>query len=249
MGMGRGMRPPGSTAPRTGIEAGPASSAIYVPLALAKHFTRGKAKINLINIQLKPEAKSQIAEFRKTWEARIAKTRPAASMLGVDDIKTGIEEGMMASRAKQEAWAATGLSLLAALFIIFTTLSMGVTERVRQFAVMRAVGLTRGQVAQVIAIEGVILALIGWGGGLLAGWGLLAVVSQHADRPVPQRRVAGHVVHRLHRPERVRRRAGGVDPAGVASHERRNRWRPCRRGARRGPTCSGPRRSASPAWR
>ena len=55
---------------------------------------------------------------------------------------------------------------------------MGVTERSRQFAIMRAVGLTRRQVAQVIAIEGILLALIGWGGGLLAGWGLLAVVAR-----------------------------------------------------------------------
>ena len=177
MGMGRRMRPPSSATPRTGIEAGPASSAVYVPMALAKHFTRGKAKVNLINIQLKPEAQSKIAQFRKTWEVPVAKTRPAASMLGVEDIKTGMEEGMMAARAKRQAWAATGLSLLAALFIIFTTLSMGVTERVRQFAVMRAVGLTRGQVALVIAVEGMMLALIGWGGGLLAGWGLLAVVA------------------------------------------------------------------------
>lgn len=84
----------------------------------------------------------------------------------------------MASRAKQEAWAATGLSLLAALFIIFTTLSMGVTERVRQFAVLRAVGLTRRQISLVIAVEGIILAAIGWGGGLLAGWGLLAIVTR-----------------------------------------------------------------------
>ncbi len=69
------------------------------------------------------------------------------------------------------------MSLLAALFIIFTTLSMGVSERVRQFAIMRAVGLTRFQVARVIAAESLVLALIGWAGGLIAGWGLLAVVS------------------------------------------------------------------------
>jgi putative ABC transport system permease protein len=184
MGMVRRMRSPGSDAPRTGIEAGPAASAVYVPMALAEHFTRNKAKINLINIQLKPEAKLQTPQFRGAWEKRIAQARPSASILGVDDIKSNIEEGMMASRSKQEAWAATGLSLLAALFIIFTTLSMGVTERVRQFAVMRAVGLTRGQVAQVIAIEALILALIGWAGGLLAGWGLLAVVAKvQADQP------------------------------------------------------------------
>jgi hypothetical protein len=92
MGMGRGMRPPGSPKPRTGAEAGPAASAIYVPTGLAMHFTRGKAKVNLINIRLKPEAKSQLAQFRATWEVRIGRTRPMASILGVDDIKTGIEE-------------------------------------------------------------------------------------------------------------------------------------------------------------
>ncbi|MBN2021833.1 MAG: ABC transporter permease [Pirellulales bacterium] len=178
MGMGRSMRPPAAETPRTGIEAGPASSAIYVPMSLALHFTRGQAKINLVNIRLTPEAKRRAARFRGDWEWRVAKARPATSMLGVEDIRAGIEEGMMARRARQEAWAATGLSLLAALFIIFTTLSMGVTERVRQFAVMRAVGLSRGQVARVIAVEGVILALIGWGGGLVAGWGLLSVVSR-----------------------------------------------------------------------
>jgi putative ABC transport system permease protein len=179
MGMGGKMRAPGSTKPRTGIEAGPASSVLYVPMALAKHFAKDAAKVNLINIQLKPEAKSKLAEWRKTWEVRVAKSKPWASILGIDDIKAGMAEGMMGSRAKQEAWAATGLSLLAALFIIFTTLSMGVTERIRQFAVLRAVGLTRGQVAQVIAVESTLLALIGWGGGLLAGWGLLAVVAKY----------------------------------------------------------------------
>ncbi len=178
MGMGRTMRPPGSTRPRTGIEAAPASSALYVPTSLATHFTRGEAKANLINIQLKPDAREQIAEFRRTWEARVARTRPTASLLGVEDIKAGFEEGMIASRTRAEAWGATGLSLLAALFIIFSTLSMGVTERVREFAIMRAVGLTRRQVALIIAMEGLLLALVGWGGGLLAGWGLLAVVTR-----------------------------------------------------------------------
>ncbi|MBN2292667.1 MAG: ABC transporter permease [Pirellulales bacterium] len=178
MSMDRGMRPPSVDKSPTGIAAGPASSAVYVPMALAKYFSRGKAKINLINIRLKPEGKSQLEEFRKTWEKRVAATRPLASILGVEDIRSGIEEGMLARRSQQQAWAATGLALLAALFIIFTTLSMGVAERVRQFAVMRAVGLTRGQVACVIAFEGIILALIGWGGGLLAGWGILSVVSR-----------------------------------------------------------------------
>lgn len=177
-GSGLRMRLPSSKGSPTGIEAGPATSAIYVSTALAKQLVGDRAKVNLINIQLKPETEPKLASFRKTWETRVAKTRPLASILGVEDVKSDIEEGMLAQRSRQQAWAATGLSLLASLFIIFTTLSMGVTERVRQFAIMQAVGLTRGQVARVIAIEGIILALIGWGGGLLAGWGLLTVISR-----------------------------------------------------------------------
>lgn len=84
---------------------------------------------------------------------------------------------MTASRARNQAYSATGLSLLAALFIIFATLSMGVHERTRQLAVLRAVALTRAQVACLIAVESLLLAVIGWAGGLAAGWGLLKIAS------------------------------------------------------------------------
>jgi putative ABC transport system permease protein len=160
---------------RMGASPGPATSAVYVPLALADELTRHTAKVNLVNVKLKPG--TDLMQFRLAWASRVAEAKPAVLMLGIDDIKASIQEGMSATNARKQAWAATGMSLLAALFIIFTTLSMGVNERVRQFAVMRGVGLTRGQVAGLIAIEGMLLALVGWAGGLLAGWGLLAIVN------------------------------------------------------------------------
>ena len=43
MAFGRMPRPSADKAP-TGIAAGPASSAVYLPIALAKHFSRGKAE-------------------------------------------------------------------------------------------------------------------------------------------------------------------------------------------------------------
>lgn len=160
---------------RMGASAGPAGAALYVPLALADELTRHAAKINLVNIKLKPGG--DLVQFRLAWAPRVTAAQPAVMMLGVEEIKAGMQEGMSATSARKQAWAATGMSLLAALFIIFTTLSMGVNERVRQFAVMRAVGLTRGQVACLIGVEGLLLALVGWGGGLVAGWGLLAIVN------------------------------------------------------------------------
>jgi len=176
---GSGMPRPGDEdTPPTGLRAAPAPFALYTTTTLADKFTRGKAAVNLVNVKLTPTAKAGAAGFLNQWDRRIREAEPKVSILGPDDIRSSMEEGFSAARAKRQAWAATGLSLLAALFIIFTTLSMGVTERVRQFAVMRAVGLTRGQVAMVIAAESLILAGIGWGGGLLAGWGLLAYFSK-----------------------------------------------------------------------
>jgi len=160
---------------RTGPAIGPSALALYVPMALAEKITKQSGKINLVNIKLKQGVDA--AKFRSRWASQMSQAKPAVLLIGVQDLKAAMEEGMMAGNAKRQAWAATGISLLAALFIIFTTLSMGVNERVRQFAVMRAIGLTRGQVARVIAAESLVLALIGWGGGLLAGWGMLTVVS------------------------------------------------------------------------
>ena len=159
----------------TGPTLGPASSALYVPLALAEKITRQAGKINLVNIKLHPG--EQIAAFRARWLPQVLGARPPTLLLGVQDIQNAMAEATLASNARRQAWAATGMSLLAALFIIFTTLSMGVSERVRQFAIMRAVGLTRFQVARVIAAESLVLALIGWAGGLIAGWGLLAIAG------------------------------------------------------------------------
>ena len=158
-----------------GATLGPAASALYVPMPLAEKIMRQSGKVNLVNIKLREGA--GVAEFRSRWIPQVAQVEPAILLVGVDDLKSAMDEGMMAANAKKQAWAATGMSLLAALFIVFTTLSMGVNERVRQFAVMRAVGLTRLQVACVIGVESLVLALIGWGGGLLAGWGLLTIIS------------------------------------------------------------------------
>ena len=50
------------------------------------------------------------------------------------------------------------VSMLAATFIVFSALSMGVTERQRTLAMLRAVGATRGQVGSLVVVEGLILA-------------------------------------------------------------------------------------------
>lgn len=70
--------------------------------------------------------------------------------------------------------AMLAVAVLIALVGVANTLSLSVLERRRESATLRAIGLTSGQLRGTLAIEGVIIAvvgaLIGIAGGVLYGW-------------------------------------------------------------------------------
>jgi putative ABC transport system permease protein len=74
------------------------------------------------------------------------------------------------------------IALLTAFFIIITTMSMGMMERVRQLGLMRCVGVTRGQLAALVLVEIVPLGLFGVIAGVPLGLGLALL----GRRLVPQ---------------------------------------------------------------
>ena len=92
------------------------------------------------------------------------------------------------TRLRLQSWTASGLSMLIAFFIIFTSLSMGVEERIRQYALLRSVALTRRQLVFSILCESLLFALIGWLGGLLAGGLLLRYFSASPILQSPMQR-------------------------------------------------------------
>ena len=162
------------------LTRGPASAALYVPLALAEKISGVTGKYDLAGIVLKKGVSFE--EFKRTWAERLAAATPSSSLQSIQEVDAELDGSTTSETVRAQAYSATGISLLAALFIIFSTLSMGVDERIRQFAVLRAVTFTKSQVAAMIVMESLLLGLIGWGGGLLAGWGLLKVVTRsHPD--------------------------------------------------------------------
>ncbi|MCG8922321.1 ABC transporter permease [Lentzea sp. CC55] len=74
-------------------------------------------------------------------------------------------------------WALVGLALVIALFGIANTLTLSVLERTRESALLRALGLTRGQLRQMLVVESILMALIGAVAGVVlgAGFGWLLV--------------------------------------------------------------------------
>ncbi|MHC2066232.1 FtsX-like permease family protein [Bremerella sp. T1] len=154
-----------------GVNRGPASLAAYVPMQLVPTLTGDTHPTNLIEVRMRPSKTADVLEDA------IASANPAVELLRTDDIRSKISSGFEAEGARKQAYFVTALSILASAFIIFTTLSMGVNERARQMAVLRAVGLRRFQVAQLVFVEALVLAVFGWVGGLLGGWILLQLLA------------------------------------------------------------------------
>ncbi|NUT91888.1 MAG: FtsX-like permease family protein [Saccharothrix sp.] len=83
-------------------------------------------------------------------------------------------------------WALIGLAVVIALFGIANTLTLSVLERTRESALLRALGLTRGQLRLMLVVESVLMAVMGAAIGLVLGvgfgWVLTTALSTEAVR-------------------------------------------------------------------
>jgi putative ABC transport system permease protein len=87
-----------------------------------------------------------------------------------------VTASLQASTSDFQATAAliAAISLFVGAFLIFNTLSMSVVERVREVALLRAAGATRGQIHNLVYLQAFALGILGSVVGLGFGW-LLAV--------------------------------------------------------------------------
>lgn len=69
------------------------------------------------------------------------------------------------------------IALLVGTFIIANTFSMIVAQRLREFALLRALGVSRKQLTQSVVFEAVVVGIIGSALGVLGGMGLVWVIS------------------------------------------------------------------------
>jgi putative ABC transport system permease protein len=157
------------------LPGGPASHAVYVPTALAEKLSGTPARISYAGLVLKEGEKAD--DFLARWSDQFAKATPPVEVRTPEKVNSEVDNSTTFETVRAQAYSAMGISLLAALFIIFTTLSMGVDERIRQFAMLRAVAFTKWQIGVMVTLESLMLGLIGWGGGLLAGAGLLKLMT------------------------------------------------------------------------
>jgi len=123
---------------------------------------------------------------------------PGAQLL--DQAGYGKSRGAMLASLLNLITALLVLAIIIALLGIANTLALSIIERTRELGLLRAIGMGRGQLAQMIAAESVIIAVIGALLGTVLGLGLGAALadaltrSQQVTVAIPVGQVVTYIV-------------------------------------------------------
>jgi putative ABC transport system permease protein len=133
-------------------------------LKTAQRLFKSQNKIDMVHLVPADLAQSEqlLAGVSATLPEDLLARKPAArSQLSEETLQT----------PQQGLELASAISLVVAVFIILNTFLMNVSERRRQFAILRAIGATRGQIRRLLVAEGFLLGFIGTGLGMILGLG------------------------------------------------------------------------------
>jgi putative ABC transport system permease protein len=130
---------------------------IYMPIRTAQELTQHPGVVTDIMIRLRSAKLDQ--QFGKRWEPKLQSISPDLKLKLARDTRKDMERQLEGVRFLSKLGGA--VALLSAAFIVMSTLSMGVAERQRTLAMMRAIGAFRGQIVRMVLIEGAFLGLAG----------------------------------------------------------------------------------------
>jgi putative ABC transport system permease protein len=152
-----------------GPVAGAAGRVVVIPLerAHALFDIDGAGRVDLVATSQSALDGIRAALPGATGESSIVSTRA--------DLVTSLTASTEAFRTTMALVAA--IALFAGAFLIFNTLSMTVTERVREVALLRAAGAGRGQVARMVLLAATAIGVAGSLLGVLIGLGLAVVLG------------------------------------------------------------------------
>ena len=151
---------------------------ISVSRATAARINGNSGRPNVVNIVLKD--RSAAGAFVDKWSDAAAEVDPPIDVFSLRE--TGDETAMLVGMVRVQEMNAGMLAFVAATFIIFAALSSGARERLRQFAILRAVALSRMQLAAMVVFEALLFAALGWGLGLLLARAFLSVGNVLGER-------------------------------------------------------------------
>lgn len=158
--------------PRGGM-SGPAFSSLFVPVRVCEKITGQAFVPNLIYVRLKEGVDKK--DFIHSFQGEL--TLAGAAVADTDSMIQRLASNRSVREQKESAEMSVWLVLFSCVFIIFTTLSIGVSERTRRLALLRALGMSRVQIALLIVGESLYLCIPALLGGLGAGFCLIYLLQ------------------------------------------------------------------------
>jgi putative ABC transport system permease protein len=122
-------------------------------------------RIDRIDLANTPEVSSdQVQENLKAWlPSGITAVRPNLRGQGLENAVSSMHYGLAIM---------SSLALTIGIFIIFNSFSISLNQRWKEIGVLRALGVTRGQVQRMFLAEAALMGVIGSVIGVAAGYGL-----------------------------------------------------------------------------
>ena len=178
------------------------------------HTLFGLQSADILLVTAKP---NQSASLREPLEAIVADHAMILRSFGeVQEFVNGIVGGVVNS-----LWAILGLGFVVGSLGVANTVTMNVLEKKRTLGLLRAVGMTRGQVTRMVVLESILLGTAGGLIGLAAGL-ISALFIQLASQPL-----LGHPISVTFRPGVVAANlAAAIAVTALAA------WLPARRAVR-----------------
>ena len=130
---------------------------VYVPLETLQQFVGKPRTVSRVWVDLKGGV--DLGAWAKRWEPRVEAADPSLRLRLARDTRREMDRQLEGVHVL--SYMGGTVSMLAATFIVFSALSMGVSERQRTLAMLRAVGAHKSQVAGLVVWEGLALALLG----------------------------------------------------------------------------------------
>jgi putative ABC transport system permease protein len=146
---------------RTTVATGQGAS-LLMPVTVAQAWFNAPRRFDLIQIVMEPDADAATVEtaLRKRLPDGVTLRTPAARSSMAAETSLSTEQALGMARA---------FSVLVAVFVITNTFLISVTQRRRQFGIMRAIGATRRQIAGLVYRQALALGIAGTLLGALAG--------------------------------------------------------------------------------
>lgn len=175
--------------------SGPARPGLYVSIKTAEKLSARPRQADFLFLRLRDGA--DVGQFREKWIDSHKDSPRKFSLENADDFQASLD-----ATAENESRLGLGFLMdvnmitilffatVAAVFIVFTTLSMGVGERARTIAMLRTIGMRRSSILALIFGEAMVICVLGLISGLLAGW----IVLQSSIWLRPELRASGAMV-------------------------------------------------------